>query len=302
MNWMEMPPLAALRAFSAFAETGNVVQAGAALNVSHAAISQQLRALETHMGAALLDRSGRALALTADGEHLARALQLGFTAIQAAVQDISAAGAARPLHVTCTPLFAAHWLMPRLAGFQAEHPEIDLVLDPSGGLVELKPGGVDIALRFGEGQWPGLEAMLLLPSAMVVIAAPGLLGGRRVAAPEDLLDLPWLEELGTSEASHWLQSRGVQQALRGPRTRLPGNLLMQAVRAGQGVAVSVRRFVEEDLKSGRLIELFAEEGARGYYIVTRPGVLRPEARKLVAWLRRQAEPVSGGAAVQQDTG
>ncbi|UWQ75461.1 LysR family transcriptional regulator [Leisingera sp. M658] len=287
MDWLNMPPLAALRAFTAFAETGNVVRAGAALNVSHAAISQQLRALEAYLGAALLDRSGRALALTPDGEHLARALHLGFGAIEAAVQEISAAGAARPLHVTCTPMFAAHWLMPRLAGFQAEHPEIDLVLDPRGEIVELKPGGVDIAIRYGDGSWPGLEAGMLLQSPMVVIAAGSLLGGRQVASPEDLLDLPWLEELGTSEASRWLESRGVTEALRGARTRLPGNLLMQAVRAGQGVAVSVREFVAEDLDSGRLLELFTEGADRGYHIVTRPGVLRREARKLTSWLRRQ---------------
>ncbi|WP_027244670.1 LysR family transcriptional regulator [Leisingera daeponensis] len=290
MDWLHMPPLASLRAFSAFAEAGNVVQAGAALNVSHAAISQQLRALESHLGVALLDRSGRALALTAEGAHLARALQLGFGAIQAAVQEIAQPGTARPLHVTCTPMFAAHWLMPRLPGFQADNPGVDLVLDPTGSLVELKPGGIDIALRYGNGKWPGLETEMLLASPMVVVAAPGLLGGRQVSAPEDLLDLPWLEELGTSEASLWLRSRGVSEGLRGPRTRLPGNLLMQAVKAGQGVAVSVRAFVEEDLSEGRLLALFTEGQGRGYHIATRPGVLRPEARKFIAWLRRQRQP------------
>ncbi len=284
-----MPPLAALRAFTAFAETGNVVQAGVALNVSHAAISQQLRALEAHLGAALLDRSGRALALTADGVHLARALQLGFGAIEAAVQEISAAGAARPLHVTCTPMFAAHWLMPRLAEFQASHPEIDLVLDPRGEIVELKPGGIDLAIRYGDGNWAGMDTRMLLQSPMVVIAAGSLLRGRNVAAPEDLLDLPWLEELGTTEASRWLESRGVTDSLRGSRTRLPGNLLMQAVRAGQGVAVSVQAFVEEDLQAGRLCALFTEGEDRGYHVVTRSGVIRPEARKFAAWLSRQAD-------------
>ncbi|WP_424978666.1 LysR substrate-binding domain-containing protein [Leisingera sp. S232] len=289
MDWLHMPPLAALRAFSAFAEAGNVVQAGAALNVSHAAISQQLRALEGHLGASLLDRSGRALELTADGARLARALQLGFDAIEAAVREISAAGAARPLHVTCTPMFAAHWLMPRLAEFQAAHPEIDLVLDPRGEIVELKQGGIDLAIRYGDGSWPGMEARMLLQSPMVVIAADSLLRGRKVVAPEELLELPWLEELGTTEASRWLQSRGVTDSLRGPRTLLPGNLLMQAVRSGQGVAVAVQAFVAEDLQAGRLCALFTEGEGRGYYVVTRAGVLRPETRKFSAWLSRHAK-------------
>ncbi|MEX0303897.1 MAG: LysR family transcriptional regulator [Leisingera sp.] len=289
MDWMSMPPMASLRAFAAFAEAGTVVEAGAILNVSHAAISQQLRALEAHLGVALLERGGRALALTAEGAHLARALHLGFGAIQTAVQEISSVSAARPLHITCTPMFATHWLMPRLPAFQTENPGIELVLDPSGGIAELKPGGIDVALRYGDGAWPGLEAEMLLASPMVVIAAPGLLDGRKVASPQDLLDYPWLEELGTSEGGHWLKAHGVEETIRGPRTRMPGNLLMQAVRAGQGVGVAVRAFVEEDLAEGRLVALFTENDGRGYYIATRQGVLRPEARRFTAWLRRMRD-------------
>ena len=300
MEWFSLPPLAALRAFSAFAETSNVVKAGAALNVSHAAISQQLRALERHMGVALLDRSGRALRLTREGEHLARGLQLGFSTIQTAVQDLTVSGAQRPLHVSCTPMFAAQWLMPRLAEFRALHPDVDLVLDPSGELVELTPGGIDIALRYGAGDWSGLTAEMLLQSPMSVVAAPDLLDGRSVSSPQDLLDFPWLEELGTTEATKWLVSRGVDDALRGPRVRLPGNLLMEAVRSGQGAAVSVRAFVEEDIRAGRLVDLFTEDDTRGYHIVTRPGVLRSQARKFIAWLRKHRQVP--GELAQDDTG
>ncbi|MDE4132564.1 LysR family transcriptional regulator [Phaeobacter sp. QD34_3] len=294
MEWISLPPLAALRAFSAFAETGNVVKAGAALNVSHAAISQQLRALERHMGVALLERNGRGLSLTQDGAHLARGLQLGFSTIQTAVQDLTTSGAARPLHITCTPMFAAQWLMPRLAEFRALHPDVDLVLDPVGELVELTPGGIDIAVRYGAGQWAGLETEPLLQSPMTVVAAPHLLEGQRVSSPQDLLDFPWLEELGTTEATKWLTSRGVDDALRGSRIRLPGNLLMEAVRDGQGIAVSVQAFVAEDLRAGRLEALFTEEDSRGYHIATVPGVLRPQARKFISWLRRHRQLPEGG--------
>lgn len=293
MDWTNLPPLTALRAFAAFAEHRNVSKAGAALNVSHAAISQQLRSLEEQLGAVLLDRSGRALALTADGEHLAQALLLGFGAIQAAAQDISTRGASRPLHISCTPMFAANWLMPRLAEFRAKYPEIDLVLDPRGEVVELQPGGIDIALRHGDGHWPGLDAEPLVESPMVVIAAPSLVAGRQELSPGDLLDFPWLEELGTTEASQWLRSRGVGERPRGPRINLPGNLLMQAVREGQGVAVTVRDFVAEDIDAGRLCELFAEQDGRGYYIVTRPGPHRSAARQFIAWLRRHRSARSG---------
>lgn len=297
MDWLNLPPLAALRAFAAFAEHRNVSRAGDALNVSHAAISQQLRSLEDQVGAVLLDRSGRALTLTAEGEHLAQALLLGFGAIQGAVQDISTRGAARPLHISCTPMFATNWLMPRLAEFRFKHPEIDLVLDPRGEIVELQPGGIDLAIRYGDGAWTGLEAEVLLASQMAVVANPNLLRDRPVQSPEDLLDFPWLEELGTTEAAQWLRSRGVAEAIRGTSTKLPGNLLMEAVRGGQGVAVTVQAFVQEDLRAGRLVELFSEDEGRGYHIVTRPGVQRPPARQFISWLRRQRRMRDEGAHV-----
>ena len=96
IDWLTLPPPTALRAFAAFAETGSVISAGTALNVSHAAISQQLRALETHMGVALVDRSGRAMALTVEGRQLASALRTGVGAIAASVEALRGADAARP--------------------------------------------------------------------------------------------------------------------------------------------------------------------------------------------------------------
>ncbi|MCR9124714.1 MAG: LysR family transcriptional regulator [Rhodobacteraceae bacterium] len=287
MDWRSMPPLPALRAFAAFAEEGSVVRAGAALNVSHAAVSQQLRALERHMGLALLDRSGRALGLTAEGTQLAEAVRLGFGSIGNAVRDLTDADADRPLFVSTTPTFAASWLMPRLARFRDRAPDVELRIDPSPALVAFEPGGVDVALRYGSGGWPGLHSEMLLQSPMIIVAAPALLRGRDIRAPEDLADLPWLEELGTTEASNWLRAQGVARGLKRGLTQVPGNLLLDGVRDGQGVAVAVRHFVQRDIAAGRLVELFGEDTALGYHITTREGVLRPAARLFVAWLRRE---------------
>ena len=107
MDWRDLPPLSALRAFSAFVETGNLVKAGAALGVSHGAISQQLRGLEEHLDVALLDRSGRALRLTPEGKQLGEALHAGFGGMIEAVQQITGVQDARPLHISTTPTFAA---------------------------------------------------------------------------------------------------------------------------------------------------------------------------------------------------
>lgn len=290
MNWLSMPPLAALRAFAAFAETGNLVQAGAALNVSHAAISQQLRALETHMGIALLDRSGRALALTEDGRLLADAVALGFGAIAATVQDLVGQAADRPLHVSVTPSLAGYWLLPRLAGFSQAHPDISLRVDPSPQIITLQPGGIDLALRHGAGDWAPLVSEPLLPAPLVIVAAPSLLQGRQIDSPADLVDLPWIEELGTNEASTWLATQGATSDTGQRRSiQLPGNLTLESARQGQGVLLIVRLFVEQDLKAGRLVELFRSREDSFYHIVHRPAPLRPAARAFVAWLRREAK-------------
>jgi len=287
MNWHSLPPLPALRAFAAFVDTGSLTGAGAALNVSHAAISQQLRGLERHLDIALFDRSGRALDLTDAGRLLAVATTAGFQRMIETIETLTGADADRPLHVSTTPTFAASWLMPRLPEFRADHPDIDIMIDPSPQIVTLEPGGIDIAIRYGPGDWPGLESERLLTSPMIVIAAPSLMGDRKVDSPADLTAAPWLEELGTSEASHWLARHGVGPDPERRTIALPGNMMLDAARNGQGVAVTVRSFVEADLEAGRLVALFTAQEGAGYHIVTRSGLQRPPLRAFVRWLRRR---------------
>lgn len=289
MAWRDMPPLAALRAFHAFNTEGNVTAAGDALGVSHAAISQQLRALEAHLGVALFDRTGRAMRLTPDGEVLAQGCGDGFAAISRAVGLITGAEAARPLHISPTPSFAAAWLMPRLPEFRAAHPDINIMLNPTSELVNPTPGGVDLTIRYGPGGWPGVEDSLLIPTSMVIIAAPSLIAGRDISSPRALSKLPWLEEIGITESTSWLRNRGIAEGVQGPLTQVPGNLLIDGARDGQGLAVTVRLFVEADIRAGRLVVLEEEdqEGA-GYHLVTRPGVQRPPLRAFVKWIKRAA--------------
>jgi len=288
MDWRALPPLTALRAFAALAETGGTVAAGARLNVSHAAVSQQVKQLEAHLGVALVDRTGRQLRLTAEGRDLADALSLGFGAIARAVETLTGADADRPLQISTTPSFAAHWLMPCLSAFRQAHPQINLMIDPTPRMVTLEPGGIDIALRYGTGQWPGLEAELLFRSPIVAVAAPQLVEGKRIDCPADLADLPWLQEFGTNEASDWLRRRGVVKERAAGLVQVPGNLLLDGLRNAQGVAVTVREWVRQDITAGRLTLLFEDAEDSGYYIVTRPGVLRLAAKAFVTWLRREA--------------
>lgn len=289
MDWLSLPPLSALRAFAALAERGSVTAAGDSLNVSHAAISQQIRALETHMGLALVDRSGRKLVLTAEGRQLADALTAGFGAIARTVELLTGADAHRPLQISTTPGFAAQWLMPRMLDFRNRHPHIDVMINPTPDVVPLEPGRIDIALRHGTGDWTGLAVERLFRTRLVVVAAPTLVGERVIADPSDVADLPWVQEYGTNESTDWLRRKGLSQMRIGGITQVPGNLMLEGVRQGQGVSLVIRAWVEEDIAAGRLRLLFEEPEESGYYIVTRPGVLRASAKAFVAWLRNQAK-------------
>ena len=283
-----MPPLAALRAFAAFAERGTLVGAGGTLGVSHAAVSQQIRSLEDHLGLPLVDRTGRKLELTEAGAALAQACSEGFGNIARTVEDITGVSDARAVHVSTTPTFAASWLMPRLPAFQADHPGIKLLIDPTPKLAELSPGGIDLAIRYGVGPWGRYDCQMLLESPIVVVAAPSLIAGRPVGTPTDLACLPWLEELGTTESTTWLHRHGVEQGAVGAYMQMPGNLVLDAARGGQGIAVTVRAFVAADIAEGRLVQLFEEpQAGAGYHLVTRAGVMRPGLRTFVRWLARQ---------------
>ncbi|WP_136443078.1 LysR family transcriptional regulator [Pacificoceanicola onchidii] len=288
MNWNNLPPLTALRAFAAYAQTGSVEAAGQALNVTHAAISQQMRQLEAHMGVVLLDRSGRSLALTPEGRTLADALRDGFGQIIQSVESLTGTDADRPLLLSTTPTFAASWLMPRLGRFREQHPDISLMVDPSAAVSALEPGGIDVALRYGNGNWPGLEAELLVKSAVVVVAAPHLVESKTIQTPSDLRDFHWLQEFGTTEATDWLSEHGVTSAPGRAITALPGNMMIEAVRQGQGVASLAGVFVEDDIRAGRLKVLFKDTRKSGYHLVTRPGVQRPPLRAFTRWIRREA--------------
>lgn len=288
MSLRDLPPLSALRAFSALAETRSMSAAGDLLNVSHAAISQQVRGLEARLGLKLVTRDGRGVALTAQGAELAGVLRDSFQAMSEIIATLTGADADRPLQVSTTSMFAASWLMPRIADFRHLHPDIDLMLNPTAQLVDLSPGGIDIAIRYGNGNWPGLDVELLMPTQILIVASRSLVGDRVIDHPSQLLDYPWLQELGTNESKNWLARHGVTQGRIKGLTEVPGNLMHDGLRSGQGVVATIRAFIEPDIAQGAIRVLFEEEDAgHGYYLVTRPGLLRPSAQLFAKWLRRQ---------------
>ena len=284
-----LPPLAQLRAFAAVVEAGSVSEAGALLNVSHAAISQQIRALEAHLGLPLVVKDGRSIRRTEAGARRGTCVTEGFSGIAREIAALTGADADRPLQITTTPMFASAWLVPRLPEIRAAHPNVDLMLNPSTKTMPLEPGGIDIAVRFGTGHWPGLDAELLVRTDFVIAASKELLADCNVGETRDLLAFPWLQEIGTTEIDDFLKDHGVMDGRVKSLTEMPGNLLLDALRAGQGVAATTMAFLEQDVARGDIVVL-QEDRRRGvgYFLVHRPGVLRAPAKAFAMWIRRAA--------------
>jgi LysR family glycine cleavage system transcriptional activator len=288
MKWTDLPSLNALKAFAALAETGSYSRAGAVLNVTHAAVVQQVKALEERLGATLAVRSGRGVELTNEGKILAREVGAGFAALRRGVEALAETSTHQPVQITTSPVFAMKWLMPRISDFQTKHPDITLMLNPTGRNMDLRPGGIDLALRYGSRDRVTADVNVLVRVYLVIVGTPSLIGERAITDPAELLHLPWLQELGTNEVADWLMRHGAP--IDRPLTilHMPGNLIMEAVRRGDGITYTARQWVESEIRSGELVELFPEEDFGFFYIHTRPGAQRRSVRTFIRWLKQQA--------------
>ena len=292
MEWSDLPSLNSLRAFSAVAETGSYSRAAKQLNVTHAAVSQQVKSLEERLGVSLVVRAGRGITLTSEGAGLARDLDMGFAAIRRGVESLTGADALRPVQITTSPAFAVEWLMPRIAEFQQLHPEITLMLNPSVEVMELKPGGIDLAVRYKDRRRLEKEVTPVLISDMVVIGTPSLIGDGAYDDPAALMNMPWLQELGTNEVADWFERRGVTLDRPLMISQMPGNLIMQAVRRGDGITYTARAFFQDEIRSGQVVVLHSEPAFGHYYIETCPGMMRPPVKAFVNWLKTKTETVT----------
>lgn len=290
MDWRSIPPLTSLRAFEATLRTGSFSAAGRELNVTHAAISQHVRSLEKQLGTALVVKDGLRLVATPMGEKLGTALSDGFSRIATGVADVIDAEAARPLRVSMTPSFAETWLMPRLGGFWAGHPEIQLEIAPSTKTVDLLRDGFDVAIRYGQGDWPGVETQHLLFSRYVVVGAAGQYQPVTKGELSTLRGKPWVLEHVWPEGRRWLAENGID--LNQERVTLLGttSLVLEAVRQGHGITLASLTTAQRDIESGMFEVLFESQiGTGGYHILTRPGDTRPALKTFTKWLMGQAQ-------------
>lgn len=287
MDWRSLPSLATLRAFETAARHQNLSQAARELNVTHAAISQHVRRLEEELGEPLLLRQGRGMALTDAGRLLAENLGNGFATIADGIEQIRQRGQDRPVQISVTPAFASHWLMPRIGSFWSEHPEIKISINPSANLVDLRRDGVDLAVRYGDGNWPGVDTELLTDGEFVVVSHPDLVRGRQVNSLSDLVDLPWVMEDHMMERRRIVEEEGIDLNQVKLTTMQTSDLVSSAVAAGLGVSVQPRSLVEAQIEAGAVVSLYRiSQSELGYYILTRPGAVTQNTETFRKWLRR----------------
>jgi len=288
----DLPPLNALRFFEAAARHLSFTRAAEELHVTQAAISHQMKALETHLGVRLFRRLPRRLLLTEEGQRLLPVVHDAFDRIAHTARRLAKEGESGPLIVMLRPYFAARWLSPRLSQFWERHPDIDLRLHHSiDPVVDFERERVDMAVRWGRGEWPGVEVELLLPVRVTPVCSPKLLRGPHpLRRPADLRHHTLLHEESYDLWAKWLAAAGVHDLeARGPIID-DTNVRTQAAIDGQGVTFGALSLLADDLATGRLVAPFPLTlDDLAYYIVYPPGALaRPKVKVFRDWLLEEA--------------
>lgn len=295
-----LPPLTALRAFVVTARHLSFTLAAAELHVTSAAIGQQIRLLEEHIGTPLFNRQRGALELTAAGEALAPGLTEGFQVVLEAVSRVTMAKEDAPIRVSVPPSFASRWLIPRLDALRKVAPELEVTVDASARLSDFAADEVDCVVRYGSGAYPGLVSERLFTEAVLPVCAPdfaqehGLYDG-----PEAIAGAPVLHEDGPERDAScpdwrtWLRAQGLSGRLARDGIRLSqSSLVLEAAAAGKGIGLGKLRLAEADLAAGRLVSPFgaAWPVEFSYHFLAPAEKLQlPAVARFRDWLHAEAE-------------
>lgn len=291
---MGMPSYNALRAFEAVIRLGSVGAAAEELYVTQSAVSHLLRQLEDSLNMPLLQRKGRKIQPTLDGERLASGLSDGFGRIHAAVSSVAHPVRGRRLTVACLPSVAARWMVPRLADFRQKHPDIQLHIHYSSTASALNADpGIDLVITWLDGEYRGAgQSWQLFDGSTYPVCSPLYLDRfGRIGEPEDLLRADLLHDVTTASWKAWFRAHGLTAPARdGEPIYEDFNLMSIAVLAGHGVALSPLTLLKQELEQGMLLKLFDApvNVQRSYWMLT-PAKPRPEAQAFVEWALAQVE-------------
>jgi DNA-binding transcriptional LysR family regulator len=292
MNRLRNVHLNGLRAVETVARRGSLLSAAEELGVSPSAVSQQIGRTEKQIGRPLFERTRLGLAPTEFGALFSARLASGFRELEQAVA-LADESVSNTLVASVAPAFAARWLVPRLSRLYARHPELILRIDATPRLVDLNRSDVDLAIRMGEGRWPGGKSERLLAQEIFPVCAPEI--GARLKRIDDL-SAEWAihDEMSGVTWARWFESIGERPVAARPGARFTDPVLcLEAAVAGQGVMLAWPLLVADALADGRLTAPFGVRGWRGlgYYFVTAPG--RRLSRKVLAFKRWLVEEAAG---------
>lgn len=282
----KLPPLSPLPSFEAAARLLSFSRAAEELHVTHGAVSRAIKSLEEQLGVLLFERDTRSVRLTPVGESYAYAVREVLERLALATAMVTARHLDSTLTVSTSGGFAGKWLVPRLYRFHQAHSDIDVRVSTTGKLTNFLGDGIDIAIRYGSGDYPGLTAEYLTGEEVFPVCSPRLLeGAHPLRSPEDLRHHTLIRDTYPIDWASWLASAGVDGV--NPDGGLTFDFYTFAVEAaikGEGVALGRTLLVADDLAAGRLIRPFDHSlPARGsYYVVYPPAALR---QRKVKWFR-----------------
>jgi LysR family glycine cleavage system transcriptional activator len=289
----QLPPLNALRAFEAAARSESFTQAADELCVTQGAVSHQVKSLEATLGIKLFSRERQRLILTDAGREYLIVIRDALDRIAAGTERVVQRQNAGALTVSTSPDFAAKWLVNRLGRFAEAHPGIDLRVSATMHHVDFAREDVDVAVRHGDGNWGGLDAVRLCTEELFPVCSPKFMSGRnRISKPADLLKFPLLHLDDWKAWSNWLISAGVSdfKMPRGPALNR-ASMLIDAAIDGQGIALARTALAAWDLINGRLARPF-DQGLKlsnTYWIVCpKATAMKPKITTFRDWLLAEA--------------
>jgi len=286
-----LPSLTTLRAFEATSRLLSFSKAAEQLGLTQSAVSHQIKSLEAQLSVVLFDRHTRNVQLTAAGKSFAACVHAAFDLLAAGVDQVLAESSETTLRVSTFMSFSAKWLIPRLNGFRTRHPKIHVRVDVRDELANFGNDRIDIAVRTGSGNYPGLVSELICNNEIFPVCSPSLLESTPISTFSDLELTTLIHDEGWANGPSWHDwLRYFTKARIKPTAHLHfthSNLALEAAISGQGVALGRTPLVADDLAQGRLVRLFdvSLQSDLAYWLIyPRSNARRPAVRAFRDWI------------------